>query len=67
MNPIFSARWTAKDEARLQQILAEAEKQDTNEERFADDGPDADGEIARERYYDAQACMREWRTPPQYR
>jgi hypothetical protein len=34
---------------------------------FADDGPDPDGEIAMERYYDARACAQDWNTPPQYR
>jgi hypothetical protein len=34
---------------------------------YPDDGPDPDGEIAMERYYDARACAQDWNTPPQYR
>ena len=40
---------------------------DMMQEEWGYDGPDPDGEIARERYYDAQACKRDWGIPPQYR
>lgn len=49
-----------------QQILSE-ETEATYEDLWGYDGPDADGEIAREKYYDARACAQDWNTPPEYR